>query len=967
MRRTPIVLIVILLVAAHLPAGETSVLLSEDFTGNAVPLNAALASEIVRDSKSPAGAHLRCEMRESGLLFKEYRSIKATGSGSDVAFQFRLEADKDSGFEVRLQHDLGGGVGEISVTLTSTDVRVSSEGFIPAVAGYAKLSAPVALDTWRRCAVRCNDEQLIVFLDGKDSLKPLVTAQMPPVPLTGLNFYAEKSKRFSLANLAVSEGGAAQAFIGAAKINRVPYIATYYVKPKVAVAEPAVINYYVTDWEHKDYLRSDASEFFTIDYWVNGVRQTVQNVKAGDQSITLGTLAKGKVLFALQATDRHGAKSHRLYCEFLVIDPSDENIPADKVLHPDVNKFGIASDDTRPVETTAGLTQLLKSAREQGYRKVVLPKGRYRIDENATVQMASGITLDMNGSTFKLNPNAKSGCLMLEFVNCFDSHVVNGTFEGDFHEHDYKNAPHNSEWVNCLSISEGSEYCSVENVTIKDITGYGTCTNHRHSFSRSQDVGTFEPGDIDADGREIPSDVRTTCKKFVPVDEFVKTHRFLQLGIYLGYQGNPAGHWVYKAHFYDGDKKYIETIEGYLYRRLYPPPTAKFARFTLLSTARPTNLAAYNFRAPYNCAFINIKHENIRCVGMALSGFVNFLVEGCTFENCGQKMARCAFDAEDGWDMMQDLTFRKNLFGTNPANEFLTCGGHNFVMENNTMKAYIWERTNGYVFRHNTLKSAEYRVGRAMRSGYVRVQNNTHQAAVSMRMTAPEADREYCIRDNACPAGISMSGRNVYAFRCQITGGTVSGRAVECEILNTNTGGGWFDIQNSRIADSMFKCSGLGVAARISGSQISRTKFMTQGAALVLEGNTVTEAECAAGGDWSDHHELILRKNVWTTSAPHLVHVGNSFRSIVLHGNTINASHPQFSVVQLANPVKSRRQLVELRENRMQAAGGLAVKAERVPAPPCELNVNLIQNEYSKLGRFSSNLNGAAAVKITEK
>src|SRR5690606_15730687 len=130
----------------------------------------------------------------------------------------------------------------------------------------------------------------------------------------------------------------------------------------------------------------------------------------------------------------------------------------------------------------------------------------------------------------------------------------------------------------------------------------------------------------------IDSEIRTTNDGFVAVWAFIESHGFIQFGVYLGYQGNPARPTcVYEAHFYDEDEQYLESIRGYFYRRLYPPEGARFAKFTLLSAATPENLTVYNFLTPYNCAFINVHHENVRHVGMAPTGFANLLVEGNTF------------------------------------------------------------------------------------------------------------------------------------------------------------------------------------------------------------------------------------------------------------------------------------------------------------------------------------------------
>lgn len=42
--------------------------------------------------------------------------------------------------------------------------------------------------------------------------------------------------------------------------NEVSYISTYYIQPKVVLGEDVRINYYVTDFFHKEYLHDDFSE-----------------------------------------------------------------------------------------------------------------------------------------------------------------------------------------------------------------------------------------------------------------------------------------------------------------------------------------------------------------------------------------------------------------------------------------------------------------------------------------------------------------------------------------------------------------------------------------------------------------------------------------------------------------------------------------------------------------------------------
>ena len=69
----------------------------------------------------------------------------------------------------------------------------------------------------------------------------------------------------------------------------------------------------------------------------------------------------------------------------------------------------------------------------------------------------------------------------------------------------------------------------------------------------------------------------------------------------------------------------------------------------------------------------NMLVDNARCVGIAPQQMNNFLFTDIEFTRNGQTAAFCALDAEDGWDGMQDTTFRRLNFHDNYKNEFLTC------------------------------------------------------------------------------------------------------------------------------------------------------------------------------------------------------------------------------------------------------------------------------------------------------
>lgn len=594
-------------------------------------------------------------------------------------------------------------------------------------------------------------------------------------------------------------------------INEVPYISTYYIEPKVAPNEDVIIDFYVTDYYHKEYTDEDTSETFTITVKVDGEKDIVKkNIKAGDNSINIGSFKiTGEQKFSIIATDKYGRNSHELFNFFLVEDSKGKEKSSKEYVMTtdDLLKYNIKNTDTyenkyiatldlneatpeivkaelekvastitpkpnsytciiadtigngepgnwwgetivkysddynkeavmqEAYNTREGLQKLLDDVKFQGYTSIKLLPGTYRIDHSDSIWVPSDFTVDMNGSTIKLNQFSGDKALMITLNNTYDSHVINGTIEGDYYSHDYANSTNNSEWVMGISIGSEAKYSSFENLTVKDITGYGGGNGIAKSRDESlyytylnpTPVGnSFKLGDIDRSTGESIEVINRTTSDFISIDGYDGIG-YLSVSRYLGYQGNPCNTWNMIAHFYDGEEKYISSVDGYFYRRIGVPDGAKYMKVTILEESYPTDLSVQYFRIPTHCAFKNITFENNRCVGLAQAAMKDMLVENCEFTRCGQSSAKCAYDAEDGWDMMQDVTFRKLNFHDNPNNDFLTCAGHNFVIENmKSGKVYFWERTNSYVVRNSdNIAGANLGHSTRQRTGYVRFYDNT--------------------------------------------------------------------------------------------------------------------------------------------------------------------------------------------------------------------------------------------------
>lgn len=436
--------------------------------------------------------------------------------------------------------------------------------------------------------------------------------------------------------------------------------------------------------------------------------------------------------------------------------------------------------------TRLAIQKLFNDKRAEGYNRLVMYKALYVINGNGSaaakeqgIRVPNGMDLDLNGSTIKLNPFAGSSTIMLYMADCEDTHIHNGIVEGDYFAHDYANSPNNSEWVNGVDMGGACKYCSIYDLVIKDITGYGL-TN---GLTQRGDLGYTEAypasagklvmkKDIDqTTGEEIEHKYRSTSEMKELFAHSKKWSKYISCSYYLGYQGVKGGTWNIIVHFYDKDKKYIKSINAHQYRRMRVPDNAWYARFTLLGLSTISNLSYQYFNVPTHCVFRDIKIDNARCVGCAPAQMKDILFENIEFVGCGQCSANCAFDAEDGWDGMQDVTFRNLYFHDNPNNNFLTCAGHNFIIEDCPLITgiYIWGRTRGLVVRNT---KATMNIGN---DGI-------------LKSYAPRIENCHCIK--------SLHAANSFVRNCIINlenngnWGTLSGNLIDCEITGALGGNG---------------------------------------------------------------------------------------------------------------------------------------------------------------------------------
>ena len=416
--------------------------------------------------------------------------------------------------------------------------------------------------------------------------------------------------------------------------------------------------------------------------------------------------------------------------------------------------------DTIATNNQQGLQRLIDDKIAEGYNKIILPKDNYFIVAHRDIQEGEGrgsygsiyieadnFTLDLNGSTIKLNSFTGSSTLIVSLCCSFNSHIINGNIEGDVFTHDYANSPNNSEWVNLAGISGGCGYCSMENLTLLHSSGYGYIGGLGANRSdtkyitaggdTSKSLGVFTDGDLDSNGELIEASDRCVCD-FVDVSFIVREYKksfntnygMFQISIYLGYQGNGMSNWCFKLCSYDENYNYLDEQIGYQYRNLKVPPNTKYIRVVAFASSANvvSNLKAVYFYTPYNCISRNLIIKEIRGTGGAWSQQRNCLFENMDFINCGNNVTPVGFDMEDGWDMMMDATYRNvNFYNRLGTADLMFCAGHNMIVENMIEgSCYIYNRSRNYVIRNCSFtQNNTLHYDSLLGTGTPRIYNNT--------------------------------------------------------------------------------------------------------------------------------------------------------------------------------------------------------------------------------------------------
>lgn len=492
--------------------------------------------------------------------------------------------------------------------------------------------------------------------------------------------------------------------------KELPYINREFYKHTFIPNEDVLIGFYVDN--HKEtYYRDEITDIYKLFMYVNHELIKIDYIHPGSQQMNFGKLAEGEHILSYEVQDIYGRKSFRDYFEIRVKEPT-------------VKSEYIVSDNEIPTDSDSveWLNQLILNL-DENYNYLTLPTGTYKMKFGETLALKDNLTLDLNGSEIVLEEGQVGDKgVQINIQQCYDTHVINGTIVGDRDTHDYENSPNNSEWVNGINIEGRSKYCSYENVEVKNITGYGSTIG----FGTDRDGGNYCWNGVSYKGI-WNSTLEYEESDYYDLSKFkVEGCNFFQVGKYLGYQGNPylSDVWCYRIQFFNKDKILIDDFNGYFYRKVFIPNDVEYLKILSLKGMRFTSASIFAFKTPVNCEFNKVRHIDCRCVGCAPSSMESLRLIDCYFTNCGTNAAKCAFDSEDGWDMMHDFYMTGTVFENNPNNHWLTCGGHNFLLEHNEYPGdmYFWTRCQNYTVRYNKFRRLNEGSGKT--SHHSRIYNN---------------------------------------------------------------------------------------------------------------------------------------------------------------------------------------------------------------------------------------------------
>ncbi|URT70205.1 right-handed parallel beta-helix repeat-containing protein [Cytobacillus firmus] len=370
----------------------------------------------------------------------------------------------------------------------------------------------------------------------------------------------------------------------------------------------------------------------------------------------------------------------------------------------ELSRWGVKNNGTDAINTSKGINEAFIWAAGQNYSEVVLPKGTYLISKDEALRPQSFTTINLNGSTLKMETNGSSGYILIAIERGKEHiRITNGILEGDRDTHDYHTNPGTHEHGFGILIRYSNNNITIDNLDIHSMTGdaisvqcgtgyVGDPGSNHWSFL---DNGGYVQGGINNDGtfNTNTNRIRSATKIDVTVPSMINNGRaFVFGGNDFGVIGDPVTASIIDVAFYASDNTFIQLKSTTFFERIPIPEGANYAYMSLRQSVVPpyTSLTVRWQDFPRNVHIDRCNLHHNRRLGVMLSG-QDVHLKNCTIHDNGTINNGVAgtgpnsgLDIEDGGGLNQHIFIENNNFYNNLNWSLILVYGKHIRIKNNT-------------------------------------------------------------------------------------------------------------------------------------------------------------------------------------------------------------------------------------------------------------------------------------------
>ncbi|UKS24915.1 fibronectin type III domain-containing protein [Paenibacillus sp. HWE-109] len=367
----------------------------------------------------------------------------------------------------------------------------------------------------------------------------------------------------------------------------------------------------------------------------------------------------------------------------------------------ELDRWGIKNNGTEALNTSKGINDALKFASDQGYTEAILPKGLYLIDENTPIEPQSYMTLNLNGSTLKIQSNGLVGYAIIMFQrNQQFSRVTNGIIQGDKDTHDYTTIKSTHEgghgiYVdNTPVIGSNIRFLTLDNLEILNCTGDGISLGSLYGQIAGYTFdGKFESGRISlTDGSLQPDNnrIRSSVKIDLSQANILKWGYFGLYGDSYGGLGAGITSDLYDVIFYNKDDTfYSAKANVQFYDEVEVPKGPSYAKIVIHQGAVPaagqTSITLKVVEFAKNVYIEKCHIHDCRRLGISVNGAKYVYIRGNEIDHIQGTAPQGAIDIEDMYDFNQYIYIENNNLHDNKSYNIIAVAGRHINITNNAI------------------------------------------------------------------------------------------------------------------------------------------------------------------------------------------------------------------------------------------------------------------------------------------